>query len=443
MTMKRIGILTSLLIFIFLGTAWAEDKTKITLEQAIATALQNFPDVQAASREIEAVKSREAFSEMYYYPEVHLLGEDLVGTNNSARSSYLSLPGIPTTGIQGMSNDTSNNFLGGIVLNQNLYDFGRRSGLIRASRARVRAEEANLLSVQQETELNVKQAYFALLAAQRLIQVNHANVERRTKIYEMVQEGYKLGLKPKIDVSTAKTQLNEAQIGLIRAEGELKNQKTSLDHSMGLENSIPYEIKDILDFVEISGSLETFLQESALNRPEIKDALERMKIVEHELQAVESNNYPFLNASASLNSRGTDVSSVTNWDLAAIIDVPIDWFRVRHQVDEATARVGKSRERLRSVRQRIELEVEEAFNDWNSAKESIPAARESRNEAQERLEIAEGRYKVGIGNIIELTDAQTFMTHAEAEYVRSLYDYHRAIARLERAVGRSLMMNPS
>jgi outer membrane protein len=57
-------------------------------------------------------------------------------------------------------------------------------------------------------------------------------------------------------------------------------------------------------------------------------------------------------------------------------------------------------------------------------------------QAQENLDLAEGRYSAGVGNIIELTDAQVLLTSARANNIRALYTYKTAIAELEKAVGR-------
>lgn len=420
-------------------TAAAEEPLPtLTLRQAIETTLRDLPEIRAAQGGLRAAEAGVAFARSLFYPDIHLEAENLFGTNNAARSSYLTLPGIPRTGQPGLSSDLSNNVLGGLVFNQVLYDFGRLSSQVKTNEAGARAAGYGLEVSRQEAILNVKQAYYALLATERLIGVDRAAVERLGKIFEMTEKGYEVGLRPKIDVSTARTNLIDAQTALIRAVGQLKNAKAALDRAMGLETPYSYQVEDILGYEEAPGTLEAFLKRAYEERPDLKEAIARKEIAQGQVEAARSNYFPFLIGSASVNTRGSDSPLTSNWDAAVLLDFPLDWFRIRHEVDGARAHLNEAGERTRAVRQRVALEVEQAFNDMLSTRQSIPLAKQNLDEAKERLDISEGRYKAGVGNIIEVTDAQAFLVRAEAGYIRALYDYNQAVAGLERAIGGSV-----
>jgi outer membrane protein len=85
----------------------------------------------------------------------------------------------------------------------------------------------------------------------------------------------------------------------------------------------------------------------------------------------------------------------------------------------------------------ITREVEQSCLDVNAAREVIRATRKAREAAAENLRLAAGRYKTGVGNIIEVTDAQVQFAQSDLNYVRALYDYKVAEARLDKAVGKS------
>ncbi len=414
---------------------------KLTLQQAIDTALQNLPQIRAAQAGLHAAEAGVKETRSSYYPDIHLLAEDLEGTNNQARSSYLALPGIPRTGQPGNSSDLSNNFLGGFVLNQTLYDFGRRSSQLKTSKSEARAATYGLEISRQDAIFNVKQAYFTLLATRRLISANQASVTMLKQILEMAEKGYEVGLRPKIDVSTAKTNLIDVQTTLIRSFGQLKNAKAALNHAMGLESPFAYEVDDILGHEEVKGVLKNFQEMAYRERPDLKEMLAKEEGARSEVDTAKSNNYPLVIGSTSVNGRGSDeFTSVSNWDAAVILDVPLNWYKVRHQVAKAKAQLAKTSEQTQATRLQIALEVEETYNDMLSNKERILSAKQNLEQAKERLEIAEGRYKSGVGNIIEVTDAQTFLANAEMGYIQALYDYNRAVAQLERAVGKPLAM---
>ncbi len=89
-----------------------------------------------------------------------------------------------------------------------------------------------------------------------------------------------------------------------------------------------------------------------------------------------------------------------------------------------------------ALRQNIALQVRQAVLNLEQAAQSIAVARKGAQQARESLALAEGRYTTGVGNIIELTNAQVSLTSAEATLVQALYGYQTAAAALENAIGR-------
>jgi outer membrane protein len=108
------------------------------------------------------------------------------------------------------------------------------------------------------------------------------------------------------------------------------------------------------------------------------------------------------------------------------------------QVGEAYANQQRLIAEEKDLRQQITLEVRRSLLDLRRANESIRVSEQTEVQARENLALAEGRYQAGVGNIIEVTDAQTSMTSARASTIQALYDFKTALAQLERAVGRDL-----
>jgi len=98
-----------------------------------------------------------------------------------------------------------------------------------------------------------------------------------------------------------------------------------------------------------------------------------------------------------------------------------------------TAQVGEAKANLQNLQANEEVTRQNITLDVRQAVESIRVADKGLQQARENLEIAEGRYRTGVGNIIELTDARTSLTSAEASQVRAVVNYRTALASLERA----------
>ena len=108
------------------------------------------------------------------------------------------------------------------------------------------------------------------------------------------------------------------------------------------------------------------------------------------------------------------------------------------QVAEQKANLAKLKYDAEVLRQNIALEVRQDTLHLQQAIESIRVSEKGVQQARENLEIADGRYSTGVGNIIELTDAQTSRTSAEANAVQALYNYKIAVAALEKATAQPL-----
>ena len=87
-------------------------------------------------------------------------------------------------------------------------------------------------------------------------------------------------------------------------------------------------------------------------------------------------------------------------------------------------------------RQQVALDVEQSYLKLVELEQRIKANEAAAKAAKENLDLANGRYQVGVGNIIEVTDAEALYTSAQTTYVRALYDYKIADAQLQRAIGK-------
>jgi outer membrane protein TolC len=128
---------------------------------------------------------------------------------------------------------------------------------------------------------------------------------------------------------------------------------------------------------------------------------------------------------------------LSSWQVQLTLNIPIfDGFRTTNRVDETlhTYYVIKAQEEQQ--RQQVALDVEQAYLRLVELRERIKANEAAATAAKENLDLANGRYQVGVGSIIEVTDAQQLYTDAQTTYVRALYDYKIADAQLTRAIGK-------
>ena len=118
------------------------------------------------------------------------------------------------------------------------------------------------------------------------------------------------------------------------------------------------------------------------------------------------------------------------------MSIPIfSGFSTKHQISEAKANLLVLTANEETLRQSVLLEVQQAYLNLTEAGERITVAELTAKQAQENFDIANGRYAAGVGNPIEVTDADVALSNAKTAHNQALYDYKVARASLEKAMG--------
>jgi outer membrane protein len=122
-----------------------------------------------------------------------------------------------------------------------------------------------------------------------------------------------------------------------------------------------------------------------------------------------------------------------------VLSLPIfTGFRRSLGLSEARALQDDADEDVRARRLLVRSDVQARFLGLQTAFQAIAVQASSRDAARDQLRLAQDRYRLGAGTALELSDAQNAVQQAEGGYITSVYDYHKAMAALEAAVGRSL-----
>src|SRR4029077_3073098 len=147
---------------------------------------------------------------------------------------------------QGESWSTSPYYYTGLNFSQNIYDFGLTRGSVERGKAELAQSQQNRDRVRQETLLNVRNAYFSVLAAQELVQVRQKTEQNQSKHLDQINSFFQVGRVPKIDVTRQEVQLANAQLDLVQAQSDLTVAQAALATSMGLPVKSTFTLVDVL-----------------------------------------------------------------------------------------------------------------------------------------------------------------------------------------------------
>jgi outer membrane protein len=436
--MKRVASLILFILCVFPFRAHAEEIIKkgatLTLQQCLDIAKTKQPAIVAAQYVVDVNRNRVGEARSNYYPQI------------SADASYSRIKPLTgaqravTAGISGtsLSSATSsfNDYSAGVSLSQNIYDFGRTSSQVDISKFNLDSSRSDLNTTLEQVAFNVKQAYYGILQAQRNSEVAVETVKQYEQHLEQAKGFYEVGTHPKYDVTTAEVNLSNAKLNLIKAENALKVAKVTLNNVMGVPDAPEYDIQDNLAFEKYTVTMEAAVEKAYGNRPDLQSLAAKRKAAEKNIALQKTGYFPVLTGNAAYNLGGEDFPLEKGWSIGVGITFPIfNGFLTKKQVEEARANLSVFRANEESLKQSILLDVQQAYLNLVDTERSISTADLTVKQATENLEIADGRYAAGVGNPIEVTDAEVSLTNAKTSYIQSLYNYKIAQASLEKAMG--------
>jgi outer membrane protein len=424
-------MVVALLLGICADAAAAQAPAK-SLAECLAIAMENHPSLKAAAASVQAGNQRVLQAVSNYLPQVN--GVYTADRHRSSVGQRTQSGGISTAAFS-----TLNFFSTGLNFTQMLFDFGQNLNSIRAAQASEQSLEADETTQRETVILNVKQAYFNMLAARRLLVVADETVRQNQKHLEQAQGRFSVGLAAKFDVTQAQVQLANAELNQVTARNNLAVARETLRNALGLNGPLDFDIVDNFDVHAVTISESDALDVAYDNRPELQSIRAQERSTIEQIAAIQKNYLPNVTGQGNYLWSNPDFPLQSQWDVRATVNLSIfSGGLTKAQVGEQKALLSNLKFNEEQLRQNIALEVRQATLNLQQAAESIRVAEKGLQQARENLDLAEGRYKTGVGNIIELTDAQASLTTAEANHVQALYTYKTSLAALEKATAKQL-----
>jgi outer membrane protein len=437
--MKWVSLFISFLIFIMPFEGGAEEIIKkgesLNLERCVEIALKMHPNIAAALHNVNANVSRVSEAKSNYYPQINWSSSYNRISQASGRSGS-SFSSIGTTGSLSGGTGSFDQYSTGFSLSQDIYDFGKTPSQVRIQNFNVDSSRSDLENVTEQVIFNVRQTYYGILQAKRSRDVSADTVKQFQQHLDQAKGFYAVGTKPKFDVTKAEADLSNAKLNLIKAENALRLAVVALNNAIGVPDAPEYIIEDNLSFKKYTITFEDALSKAYQSRPDLQSIVAKRQAAEKSIDLAKTGYYPVLTGNAAYNWAGESFPLDHGWEVGAAISFPVfNGSLTKYQVEEAKANLNVLRANEESLRQSIFSDVQQAYLNLKQAEESIPTAELGVKQAEENFEIANGRYAAGVGNPIEVTDAEVLLSNAKLSYIQALYNYKVSQASLEKAMG--------
>ena len=430
------------LIAALVTTASAEEPKK-TLAECIAIALAEHPDIRSAEFAADAAHAETWQAISTALPQVNYsYSAQRRHTSTAASTGTISnnnTPGSGGTGGSGFSQTRSFNFYStGITFSQILFDFGQSLYAIRSAQATERSVRAEIGTARDSVLLQVKQGYFNLLQARRLLEVADENVRDNQKHVDLAQGRLDVGVATRFDLTQAEVQLANAELQQVTARNNVAVARETFRNALGIDGRLDFDIVDTLDVHDVQVDADKAVALAFEQRPELRSLRFQQESLSDQIVARRLSYLPTINGSGNYTYSGTEYPLQNTWTVGAALNLNVfNGGLTTAEIDADKANLSRLESQEKSLQHQVELAVRQAALNLAQALESIRVSEKGLQSGRENLALAEGQYGAGVGNIIALTDAQSGLVTAEGNNVQALAGYQNALAALEQATAQS------
>ncbi len=423
-----------LLFFLTLPLALTAQTAAPTLSLADAEtmALKNHPQILAADANSLNADQITIENKAAFYPTLN-------GEITAAQANLDSRMGA------GVLNDPRlfNHFGTGLNVSQLITDSGRTPNLVANSRLKAQAAREDSRATRYDVIVGVNQAYYEVLLSQQLIKVAQQTVASRQTVVDQISELTKNKLKSEVDLSFVQVNLADAQLMLLRAQNRLATAYAQLGQALGSPQAVEYQLVDPGQQPKPPSSAEPLILEAFRNRPELasmnyqKEADQKFVFAERDLKRPTVSLSAVAGALPWIEPGNANANIPPEYESVGVnVQVPIfngHLFSARRQAAEY--QLQATQQHLRDLQDRIARDVRSAYARTTTAFQAIAASEQLLQHANMAVDLAQGRYNLGLSSIVELTQAQLGQTQAQVENVDAKYEYQEAYAVLQYTLG--------
>ena len=391
---------------------------ELSLEDSIATALQNNPAIKIADASREAAEFDINIAKGGHLPKLSL-------THSDTRSNST------TTG-------TKNSFANSVGLNMNLYSGGKVEGNIEKAKLGLKVADLDVEKSKQQIKLDATKGYFTILQTRNTVKVDQESVDQMEAHLKNVEAQYNVGTVAKSDVLRSQVELANNQQVLTKAQNAYEIAISNLNNVMGLPLDTQIQIKDELVHQPYALSLEESINYAMSNRPEAIQADYSIDAAKQSVKIAKAGRLPTVDANAGKKWKDDNFPGTDNdgWSVGLTATwTPFDSGVTNAGIKKSNSEVEKSLQTAKQTKDSIQLEVRQAYLNMVEAEKRISTSKVTVAQAEEDFKISQVRYSAGVGTNTDVIDAQVSLTQAKNNYIQAMYDFNTSKANLTKAMG--------
>jgi outer membrane protein len=430
----------------------------MTIAEALAYAHEHQPAIRAGLSRVATRMAEAEIPSGQWLPKVSAAAEIFAMTANNTTGTYvapdfLDVPRIgatPSTAT-GRLSPYASTFVGAGLL-QELFDFGRIGAQRAAADALVSVEKQVAATARLDVDFSVEEAFFSVLAAKGIVRAADEAYTRSLVHRDLAKRGADSGLRSPIDLTRAEADLARYDVGRVRARGGLAIAQNVLAASVGAPDRA-IDTSDQPPQPSDMPALRDALAMAEKRDPHLAAAIAQLKGTEERSRAIGAELRPDLSVTATVSGRAGGAAPsgagpipagdgwlprVPNWDAGLLLTWPLFDGVIAARRDAAAAEEQVRRDEIDVTRLLMVAQVRQTYEQVQVARSAVVALQSAVIAARANWEQADARFRAGIGNAVELADAEAIRTDAEIQLALGEFDLERARAAFGRAIAEGL-----
>jgi len=422
-----------LLLYVAIQSAQAQDTLRITLQDAVRIALSDNPTIKVAGQEILLKKEarREAYASLF--PEASLVGS----YSRAIKKQSFAMRG------EVIEVGTDNTYSGGLSVSLPVFapalykSISLTSTDVNLAVEKSRASRLDMVN-------QVTKAFFQLLLAQDSYEVLLKSYKQSEDNYNVVKAKYEQGTVSEYDKISADVQMRSLKPTVVSARNGVNLANLQLKVLMGMESDVKVAVEGNLKDYEMS-----MFARQAMPRPD--NLINNSTLKQLELNALQlkqtlklhyTNFMPTLSASFQyMYTSMNDNFKFKEYDwrpystIALNLSIPLFKGSNFTQLKQIRIQMKQLEENRINTERQLTMQATSYLDNMTASTEQVVSNKEAVFQAEKGRAIAEKRYEVGKGTILELNSSEVALTEAQLAYNQSIYDYLVAKADLDLVLG--------
>jgi outer membrane protein len=388
----------------------------LTIEDAEAIGLKNNPQI--------TVGKLEALQAQQYYRETRsaLLPQAFVNVTGvgAKEGSRLAAGYLNNSILYSRVGD-------GVTASQLIFDFGRTPNLVSSSRFQAKAADQNAVATRQDIILAVDQSFYNSLETRALLAVAQETVKARQLVVDQVQALTNAKLKSELDLSFAKVDLARAQLLFLDAQNNYEASLSGLSAILGYPDQQDFDpVEPAVPVTPPATDAQPLIQQAMDLRPEIRGLRDEVTAAEKFSHAEHDLFWPTVNALGVVGEAPVRNPNIQAWYGAAGVNINIPIFTgflYNARAKAADLGADVKRKQLQDMQDNIARDVRNGWLETGKAFRRLSVTKQLKEQADLGLQLAQARYKLGLGSIVEYTQGELYKTDADIQDTEAHYEY--------------------